>query len=291
MRLDCQRALATFDALCGREVSSWVYAYLRVGFALLLLARQTSVLAPFLPLEHHGSGASLDFEWSAAREPHLVSPLVPGLALSQAACDALVWLRTALAGLLLLGVRSRWSALGLSCVSYWVMLSDRFQYQHHLHVLYFSILWLALAPLDARLSLERWLRQVPAPSRAPAWPLVLLLAMVASVYLASGSAKLSRTWLSGETLNTLEILGVLKGRSWLVARELLGYAPVAWLVALLELSLPIALALPMTRRAAVACGLLFHGSVSLCMNVSIFGLEMSCLLLAWLAFPRQTAQH
>jgi hypothetical protein len=112
-----------------------------------------------------------------------------------------------------------------------------------------------------------------------------------SVYLAAGTAKLDRGWLSGDTLRTLEGVGVLKGGAWLAARDLLGYAPLAWLVALIELALPISLAHPLTRRAAVACGLLLHLGVSFCMDVSIFGVEMACLLLAWLVIPQPPAHH
>jgi hypothetical protein len=291
MRLDRQRLLDGVEWIFKGDVNPWVYAWLRVAFALLLLVRHSSVLAPIVPLEHHRWVSGLEFEWSVAREPHLVSPLIAGLDLTRPATNLLAWVRTGLAALLLLGIRSRWSALALALVSYWLMLSDRFQYQHHLHLLYFSIAWLALAPLDARLSVEHWLRRIPAPRSVPAWPLVLLLTVAMSVYLAAGTAKLDVGWLSGDTLRALEVIGVLQGGAWLAARDLLGYATLAWLVALLELALPISLALPLTRRAAVACGLLLHLGVSFCMDVSIFGAEMSCLLLAWLVIPRPPAHH
>jgi len=269
--------------LFSGSVRPWVYPCLRIGFALVFLIRETSVLSPFVPLEHHRWVHGLDFSWSITRQPHLVSPMVMGLALGAGLCNALGYLRIGLAVALLLGVRSRASAALLALVSYWLMLSDRFQYLHHLHLLFLSIAWLSLGPLDARFSVERWLRGGPTTDRAPAWPLVLLQAMVISIYLASGLAKLNHAWLSGETLQTLEMLGVLRGRAWLFARNSLGYAPVACAVALTELLLPILLARRVTRRLGVFCGWALHLGVSLSMNVSTFGVEMALLLVAFLA--------
>jgi hypothetical protein len=270
------------ERLLSGSVTPWVYAYLRVGFALLLLVRQSDVLSPLLPLEHHRWVHGLDFSWSIAREPRLVSPMLPGLALGPSWNDALVYARTGLALTLLLGIGSRLSAALLALVSYWLMLSDRFQYLHHLHFLYLTIGWLALAPLDGRLSAERWLRKKHVSSNAPAWPLLLLLAVASSVYLAAGLAKLDRSWLSGETLRTLEALGVLRGSVWALLRDQLGHAPIACLVALAELALPFLLAHGVTRRFAVLGGCGLHLAVGSVMGVSTFGLEMTGLLLAFL---------
>lgn len=277
--------------LFSGSVRPCVYAGLRIGFALVLLIRQSNVLAPFVPLEHHRWVHGLDFSWSIARQPHLVSPMVPGLALEAGLCNALTYVRTALAVLLLFGVRSRASAALLALVSYWLMFSDRFQYLHHLHLLFLSIAWLSLAPLDARFSIERRLRGAPAPQSVHAWPLVLLRAMVMSIYLASALAKLNEAWLSGETLRTLEMLGVLHGPAWLIMRDRLGYVFVACAVALVELLLPLLLAHGVTRRLAVLCGWALHLGVSLSMSVSTFGVEMALLLVAFLATSsRDTAR-
>jgi hypothetical protein len=269
--------------LFSGSVRPEVYACLRIGFALVFLVRETNVLSPVVPLEHHRWVHGLDFSWSIAREPHLVSPLLPGLALGAGLCAALGYLRIGLASALLLGFYSRASAALLALVSYWLMLSDRFQYLHHLHLLFLSIAWLSLGPLDARFSVRRWLHGGAAPDRAPAWPLVLLQAMVISIYLASGLAKLNQAWLSGETLQTLEMLGVLQGPFWLLARRSLGYVALAWAVALVELLLPALLARGVTRRLGVLCGWALHLGVSLSMSVSTFGVEMALLLLAFLA--------
>src|SRR5258707_104202 len=121
--------------LFSGSVPSWVYPCLRIGFALVFLVRESSVLSPLVPLEHHRWVHGLDFAWSIAREPHLVSPLVPGLALGAWLCSALGYLRVGLALALLFGVRSRASAALLALSSYWLMFSDRFQYLHHLHLL------------------------------------------------------------------------------------------------------------------------------------------------------------
>jgi uncharacterized membrane protein YphA (DoxX/SURF4 family) len=277
--------------LFSGSIGAWVYACLRIGFALVFLIRESSLLAPLVPLEHHRWVHGLDFSWSVAREPHLVSPLVPGLALGAGLCSALGYLRIGLAVMLLLGVRSRASAALLALVSYWLMFSDRFQYLHHLHLLFLSIAWLSLAPLDGRFSVERWLRGAAAAQSAPVWPLVLLRAMVISIYLASGLAKLNQEWLDGETLHTLETLGTLHGRGWLWLRSSVGYAAIARAVALIELLLPILLARGVTRRFGVLCGWALHLGVSLSMSVSTFGVEMALLLVAFWVTSSRDGTH
>jgi hypothetical protein len=283
---------------CG-EVSPWPYALLRVGLAAILLLRHADWLRKVIYFEHHRWVTGLDFMWSSAEAPHLVSPLVPGLVLTETTTFWLVYMRTALAVLLLAGVRSRAAAVLLAVVSYSLFAADRYRYFHHLHLLYVSIAWLALAPIDARWSLERRLRHAwravrptaaqgaSVPRTSPVWPLQMIRALVMSVYLASGLSKLHGAWLGGETLQGLHRVHVIGGATWNTLHEWLGYGVLAKLTCVTELALPALLAFRSTRGWAIGAAIGFHALISASMGVSTFGIQMVVLLLAF--WPRYYA--
>jgi hypothetical protein len=294
------RAVRRFDACFAGGVHSWIYALLRSGLAALCLIRGADWLRPWLPLDHHFWVHGFDLDWSIQASPYLISPLLPGLVLGRAATHALVWLRAVLATLLLVGVRPRASALALSAVSYALLLSDRYHYFHHLHLLYLSVGWLALAPTNDPFRLPHALARSVSRFRARStpdvaarvaviWPLQLLRALVMSIYLASGSAKLQSSWWSGETLTQLARLRSLSGQVWAQSAHWLGVVPIARGVCLFELSLPFLLALRPTRRVAVLAGILFHVLISSVMAVSTFGATMALLLLAF--WPDRVAER
>lgn len=286
-------------------VASWVYAALRIGLAALLLVRHADWLRPWVFLEHHRFVRGLMFLDTQPLEPRLSSPLIPGLTLGEASTHALVYARTALAVLLLLGVRARASAALLALASYALLASDRYRYYHHLQLLYVGIAWLALAPIGASWSVERLARRAwdvvrgrgsNAPTAvttasfdSPLWPLQLIRALVLSVYAAAGVSKLESGWLSGEVLRHLERFHVLSGVVWETARNLVGYAGVAKLACVTELLLPIVLALKPTRRLAIVMGFAFHAGISACMPVYTFGAQMSVLLIAFWPVARREA--
>jgi hypothetical protein len=290
-----QQIARRFDACFEGAVSSSSYALLRIGLATEYLIRGADWLRPWLPLDHHSWVRGFDLDWSIQASPYLTSPLWPGIALGEAATHGLVWLRTVLALLLLLGVRPRASALALALTSYTLLLSDRYHYFHHLHVLYLSVAWLALAPANDSFRLGSVVTAVAARVRArpltqltwrtspasPIWPLQLLRALVMSIYLASGTAKLQSSWWSGDVLSQLAWLHTVRGSIWAHTAPLLGVAPIARGVCLFELSLPFLLAFRPTRRVAVLAGIAFHGLISNVMAVSTFGATMALLLLAF----------
>jgi hypothetical protein len=207
-----------------------------------------------------------------------------------------VYARTILAVSLLLGVRARASAAGLAFVSYLLLAADRFRYYHHLHLLYVSIAWLALAPIGSSLSIERgfsrllaWLRGTALPTALrtgdgsePVWPLQFIRALTISVYLAAGLSKVEPSFLRGDALMQLEQFNVLKGGFWETVRDLVGYRGVGTLACIAEFALPLFLLLRPTRRAAVLLGFGFHLGISLCMPVYSFGAQMAVLLLAFI---------
>jgi hypothetical protein len=272
----------TVDGMFGGSITPWVYAVLRIGFAALLLVRLSDVLRPVVSLDHHLWVRGLDFDWSIEQAPYLTSPLLPGLALGRTATRALVVARTVLGVALLVGVRSRPTALLLALVGYLSMFADRYRYFHHLHLLFLVIAWLSLAPLDDRLSLERLAARgrasVPA---SPMWPLQFVRAVLVSVYVAAGTSKLQSAWLNGETLGVLDRLHVLDGVTWRALRAIASHSTLAWLICLAELTLPVLLLVRHTRKVGVIAALVFHALVSAVMPVMTFGVEMALLALAF----------
>jgi hypothetical protein len=300
-RLDRWRSAlnrAVDGLFCG-SVATAVYPALRVGLASIFLVRHADWLRPWVFLEHHRFVRGLMFlESGAAAEPALISPMIPGFSLGDSATRWLVYARTLLAVLLLLGVRARAAALGLALVSYALLAADRFRYYHHLHLLYVSIAFLALAPIGASLSVERiaarLLRRVrglpdvtaTSSTTSPAWPLQLVRALVIGVYTAAFASKLDSSFLRGDVLRGLERFNVLKGEFWELVRDFAGYRGVATLAGIAEIALPLLLLLRPTRRLAVLLALGFHAGISACMPVYSFGAQMAVLLVAFL--PRRT---
>ena len=266
-----KRASAFVDELFGGDVTPWIYVWLRVALAGIVLIRHSDWLSPWIELEHHRWVHGLDLGWSATKEPPLSSPLALGVALNEGATTALVWTRTLLALLLLFGVFPRLAALLLGLVSYTLMASDRFHYYHHLHLLYLAVLWLSLAPLGWR----------PSNQSRPLWPLQLLRAFVVGVYFASGVAKLQGEWLSGAALEDLHRFTLVSGSLFERLSHALGYGSIAKLVVATELGLALLLCLPRTRRVAVIVGLGFHAAIEASMDVSTFGAQMAVLLIAF----------
>lgn len=266
-----------------RTVSPLSYATLRIGLASLVLLRTTDLGRGLVTLDHHRWVDGLEYHPSVERtvDPALFSPLLHGVpAPSDELAGALVIARTALAVMLLLGLFSRASAAGLAAIGVALVLLDRYRYFHHLHLLWMSCAWLALAPSGNRLSVMRLVR--PPATEAPAWPLNLIRLHVMAVYLASGLAKLNADWLSGRTLGALTEVGLVRPPF---------DAPPAYLTAVgicvLELGLPALLAWRRSRLAAVALAVALHVAIDSAMMVSTFGATMVLLLTAFLPWDRE----
>jgi hypothetical protein len=283
------------DWLFEGSVRRSIYSTLRIGTALIFLVRHADWLRSWVFLEHHRFVRGLMFLEPSVAEPRLVSPIIQGLSLGDGTTRALVFARTLLSVFLLLGVRARLSAGLLGVVSYVLLLADRYRYYHHLHLLYVSLVFLALAPIGSSLSVENGVKRLlakfrpgaPAPSSsssfaaAPVWPLQLIRALVIGVYVAAGISKMNSSFIAGDALRELERFYVLKGPLWELIRDPVGYAWVARLSLLAEVSLAVGLMLRPTRRIAVVGGWAFHAGISSCMPVYSFGAQMALLLLAF----------
>src|SRR5688572_6806117 len=106
------------DGIFLGSVRASIYPLLRIGIASIFLIRHSDWLSPWLFLEHHRFVHGLMFLNSSAAEPVLSSPLALGITLSPALNDTLVYVRTGLALLLLIGIRVRMTAGMLALVSY-----------------------------------------------------------------------------------------------------------------------------------------------------------------------------
>jgi len=297
-----RRVEHAIDWLFAGTVASSVYGAIRIGIAAIFLVRHADWLRSWVYLEHHRFVRGLMFMDTSALAPRLRSPLLPFLTLGDTATHVLVYVRTALSVLLLLGVRARVTAALLALSSYLLFAADRYRYYHHLHLLYVTLFWLALAPIGDSLTLMRGFSRLrarfwpgsdePAPTivrRAvsPLWPLQLLRAEALSVYVAAAVSKLDASFLRGDALRELESAWVLKGVVWETARDALGYAGVATLSAGTELIIALGLALRPTRRVSVLLAWTFHVGISLCMPVYSFGAQMAVLVFAF--WPKTTS--
>jgi uncharacterized membrane protein YphA (DoxX/SURF4 family) len=288
------------DALFDGWVSPWPFAILRVGLAALVLLRTT--VFDWLPMDHHDWVAGLEYHpaTDAAEAPAFHSPLWPFLPpLGPGLTAALVWARTALAALLLVGVRPRVVAALLALVGYGLMAADRTRYLHHLHLLWLSVGLLALTPCGERLAPLRWIPWIgdgKAPRRwVPRWPLQLLRFHLIVVYLAAGLAKLDPRWLSGQTLEELHRAGLLGGPLVDGVLATIGARGLALLIVAIELILPLLLAIPRTRWLAIGMAVVFHLTIEASMMVSTFGATMLLLLVSfypgWVKVPAMSDQE
>ncbi len=273
-------AVRTFDSAFDGRVPSGIYTFLRATLSALLLVRSADWLRPILRLDHHSWVRGLDFSWSIAEAPYLVSPLIPGLILGTRATWVLVRLRVALGLALLVGIRPAWTALSLAVLSYVLLFADRYRYFHHLHALYLGIAWLALIPGSRSIG--------AAPRRSAAWPLQILRAGVVSIYLAAGTAKLNAAWWRGDSLAILAHVHALNGSIWLLLQQAFGLGVLAKAACLTELGLPLLLVWRPTRRVAIALGAAFHALISALMPVSTFGVTMTLLLVSF--WPRRVRE-
>lgn len=271
---DARRWLAArFDG----EVSPWPLALFRIGLALLVLTRTVGAdLGLGLSLDHYAWVQGIEYAPSVehVHEPALHAPILPMPRLSAPTLEALAISRVVLALLLLVGLWPRPTALALGVIGWGLMAYDRHRYLHHLHLLWVSCAWLALAPTDARLSPMGRLRASPGPAMVPRWSLQLLRLQLLVAYAAAGLAKLRADWLSGDTLGLLERAHLLHGRAWELARHTLGLRGLATSIACTEVLLVVLLASRSTRRIGIALAVVLHGMLELGMMLSTFSALM-----------------
>lgn len=294
MRTALSAVLARVWASVDARVTPRVYAVLRIGTALLVLARSTDWLRPVVTLDHHAWLRGVEHApWSeASSAPMLATPLLPGLG----ALVTVPWLgntfavaRTTAAFTLLFGVGSRSSALIVGLTGYALMAADAFRYLHHLHVLYLSCLLLALMPSGRWLALDLWISR-RARADVPKWPLQLWRVHVLLVYAASGAAKLRSDWLDGSLLTLHVDTGLIDRTLWAASTRVITPSQIAIGLALLELALVPLLAFRRTRWLGIGLALSFHALSAHAMMVSTFPMQMALALVAFLPWRESSSQ-
>jgi uncharacterized membrane protein YphA (DoxX/SURF4 family) len=188
--------------------------------------------------------------------------------------------RTLAALCFLLGLWTRVAGLVVGVSGYLVLIQNPFGFVATLDLLYQGSIVLALADSGASLALR------PEPARNPASSLLLIRVFLGSIYFWAAFVKLRPDWLDGRTLELFLHDGALRGY---VAELLLG-GPLrrtfaAWMIALTELSLPVLLLWPRTRRISVFIALGLHGLIELCAQPDLLGFGMGALLLCLLPPP------
>lgn len=278
--------------LFAGEVSATPLSLFRIGLASIVLVRTTDFLRPWLNFDHHAWTRGIEFSprYDRPLSPELFSPLLPLPDLPDQAREWLADARTALAFLLLLGVRTRLSALLLFAVGYGLLALDRYRYFHHTHLIWASCLWLALCPGAHGFSLAR-LASRSRPAQAPRWSLQLLRAQCLIVYASAAVAKLGGNWLSGRTLASLAQAGLVGGPLFRASEALLGIQALAVGVAASELALVILLAHPRLRLLGLLLGLGLHTALGVSMVVSTFGAQMALYLMLFLPWETYRADR
>jgi uncharacterized membrane protein YphA (DoxX/SURF4 family) len=217
-------------------------------------------------------------------------PVVPGWVQV-----ALVWTGAAAAVALSLGWRTRWVAtITWLCVAGNLFLSQH-HFRHNRAFLLFLLAAVALAESGRVLSLDarRWRRSgVVVDDRATVWPLWLLRALAASVYLASGFSKLvDPDWSGGLVLWDRAVRHqhlVHERVPDLVADPVVSLVTARWvhtltspLAVAMELFIGLAIWFPRTRLAAVWVAGFFHVTIELSASVEVFSVAAIAALLIW----------
>jgi hypothetical protein len=242
----------------------------RVLFGSLVLLRTTPLLGLFHVPYEDGENPLLGWPsdgWHVAAF---------GLALPSYVVAALCIGRTLAVVMFTLGAWTMETGVAASVLGYAVLSQNVMGYVNTLHLLLVGMLVLAVGGAGARFAFR------PEPATDPRSGLRLVHALVASVYVWSGTAKLNGSWLSGDALVQLHDNGIVGGTLSAVLlatpwRRVL----TAGGVAITELALGPLLLWPRTRPAAVAAALLLHAVLETSVHPDFFGFAMAALLLTF----------
>jgi uncharacterized membrane protein YphA (DoxX/SURF4 family) len=208
---------------------------------------------------------------------------------------AMVWTGAVAAVALSLGWRTRWVAtVTWLCVAGNLFLSQH-HFRHNRAFLLFLLAAVALAESGRVLSLDARRRRREGRAlddRASVWPLWLLRALAASVYLASGVSKLvDSDWVGGLVLwdRAVRHQHLVHDRiPDLFADPVVSLVTARWVHAItsplavaMELFIGIAIWFPRTRLAAVWVAGFFHLSIELAASVEVFSIAAIAALVIW----------
>lgn len=255
-------------------------AWSRIALGTLFLLRTTPILKP------------LGFEFTVETWPLVGWPRADwhgaalGLAVPNWVIAGACIVRTLAALGFLLGLRTRLCGVVAAAAGYLVLLQNSFGLIATLHLLYQGTFVLALADAGSALALR------PEPPRHVASSLLFVRCFLSSIYFWAGLVKLRPDWLDGRTLALFHADGALRGPlADFVLKSATSRAAVGWTIALTELSLPVLLWAPPTRRLAPFVAMGLHAVIELSARPDLLGWEMGALLLSlWPAPPEPAAE-
>lgn len=151
--------------------------------------------------------------------------------------------------------------------------------------------YLIFSPAGEFLSLPVWLKRKKGedlsndPKAQPIWPLRLIQIQTSCVLLFSGIEKLrGQAWLDGTAIYYVSRLDDLFCRfpvPEFLFESLTWIAIITWSTILLEITIPLAVWLPKTRKYALALAFVFHLSLDYMMNLNLFQWIM---IVGWMSF-------
>ncbi len=234
-----------WHALLTREASSRLPALLRIGLAVIALARFGDEM---LPTHDHRPGAL------AARLVFYLSTLA-----------------------MLAGYRGR-----LACVVSGAAQLVMTTLHHHTYLLAMETLLLALTPCDRSYSADRWLALKAGdapPERGPSYGLTLMALQLSAVYLWGIVHKLEPLYLRGVRLE--HILRYYQLGSDEVAVPAWLWAALALAVVAIEAVLLVGLWIRRWHRWVMPLGIAFHGALYYALRVDTFTAQVWLLYLTY----------
>jgi len=193
--------------------------------------------------------------------------------------------------LLALGLFPRLSCATLFAVQGWLFFADRLNFRNHAYLFLLLLLLLALAPVGRSLSLPALLRALGGRphaffgDRRPLTVQRLIQVQLCIAYFFAGLHKLHPAFLQGDVLRHL-----LHERWPRIADgPPTALAAIACAAAVFELWLPFALWHRRTRPVAVALGIVFHLSVALALDITVFSSVMIASYVLFLDPERPSA--
>jgi hypothetical protein len=240
---------ARWHALLTREASSRVAGLLRIGLALIALARFADDLLPMR--DHRPASLAIHLAFYVST----LTMLVGYRARAATACAGL-------------------TQLALASTEGW---------HHHTYLLASVTLWLVLTPCDRSYSLDRWRalkRDAALPEEGPSYGLTLIALQLSAVYFWGILHKLDPLYLSGAQIEHVV-------RTYQLGSDDVAFASWWWSVlgvgiALMEASLMVGLWIRRWHRWIMPFGIVFHGVLYVALQVDTFTVTVWLLYLAYL---------
>lgn len=184
------------------------------------------------------------------------------------------------------GAFTRWSASLFAVLLAYVALADRLAAFTVSKIAPVIALVLAIAPAGARWSVDAWRRRSEGPPAVPWGSVRFVQAFVATFYFSSGLAKARGDWLTDRYVLWTHLHDSYQTWvSWAAGNVL---PPPCWTVLqaitlAFELGAPLWLALPWTRRYAVAWAIAMHAMIGLMFGPVIW-FSLLMIALVWTSY-------